>query len=78
VVDRILEEDGSYEIVAVITTLQEYSDWRSGNMHWLYDARVNKKYLENTEICNFLMLNFVKSFFLTIVDTDSDLKVLRV
>lgn len=76
-IDRQLE-DGSYEIVSVFTTFQEYSDWRSGNMHWLYDARVNKKYLENTELCNLLMLYFVKGFFSTIVDTNSDLKVLRV
>ena len=76
-VDRQLE-DKSYEIVSVFTTFQEYSDWRSGSTHWLYDARVNKKYLKNTEICNFLMLYFVKSFFSTIVDTTSDLKVLRV
>ena len=77
IVDKQLS-DQSYELVGVFTTLQEYSDWRSGNMHWLYDARVDEKYHKNSELCNFLLLHFVKNFFTTAVNGDSVLKVLRV
>merc|ERR1712224_925119 len=77
VLDKQLE-DKSYEIVAVFTTFQEYSDWRSGNMHWLYNARVHEKYSSDSNLTMLLLLKFIQTFFVSIMETDTDQKVLRV
>jgi len=66
------------KVLAMFTDFHEYSDWRSGNMDWVYDIRVQADLLKDPETLD-LVINFYLRSILQKMGSDTpDLKVLRI
>lgn len=73
----ILKDFDNNEVIASFATFMEYSDWRGGNMYWVYDWRVHERWANDAEFKEVALNYYMREMSSEFLMEEGNLRVVK-